>query len=123
MGDWRIHSLLAVHLPRNVDHQGRVRRVWPRNCPQKVLLNGRLKPIVRLDLLQIYIFPTIRVLWLAFWGLSTVPLSTGRSDGLYSVFYCFDFETCTANLFVLCCIWFFLMCDVWIVINGFTAKK
>merc|ERR1711978_282022 len=37
--DWRIHSVVSVHVPRDVDQQGRVRREWPKHCPQKVLLS------------------------------------------------------------------------------------
>merc|ERR1711994_363236 len=37
--DRRLHPVLALHLPGNVDLQGRVRRQRTRNCPQKVLLS------------------------------------------------------------------------------------
>merc|ERR1719350_94275 len=33
------YSSLVIHLPRDVDHQGRVRRVWPRHRPPQVLLS------------------------------------------------------------------------------------
>jgi len=37
MDRW-IHPSLAVHLPADVDHQSRVRRIWPTNRPPKMLL-------------------------------------------------------------------------------------
>merc|ERR1711951_307431 len=36
--DWRIYSFFLVYIPRYVDPKGRIRRVWPRYCPQKMLL-------------------------------------------------------------------------------------
>merc|ERR1711916_131475 len=40
---WIGGSILAsLHLPADVDLQGRVRRVWPQHCPPQVLLSARL---------------------------------------------------------------------------------
>merc|ERR1711862_668543 len=36
--DQRIHLGFPLHLPTDVDHQARVRRVRPIHCPQEVLL-------------------------------------------------------------------------------------
>merc|ERR1712150_429426 len=36
--DRRIHLGFPLHLPTDVDHQARVRRVRPIHCPQEVLL-------------------------------------------------------------------------------------
>merc|ERR1712039_623023 len=38
--DWWLHLVITEHLPADVDLQGRVRRVWPNNCPQEVLLSA-----------------------------------------------------------------------------------
>ena len=34
-----LHLGLTVYLSNHVDHQGWIWRVWPKHCPQKVLLN------------------------------------------------------------------------------------
>merc|ERR1711878_121744 len=36
--DRRIHLGFSLHLPTDVDHQARIRRVRPIHCPQEVLL-------------------------------------------------------------------------------------
>merc|ERR1712226_918865 len=36
--DWRIHLGFTFHLPTDVDQQTGICRIWPINCPQKVLL-------------------------------------------------------------------------------------
>merc|ERR1719464_748756 len=37
--DRRLHLVFPLHLPTDVDHQTRIRRVRPIHCPQEVLLN------------------------------------------------------------------------------------
>merc|ERR1719464_2338099 len=37
--DRRIHLGLPLHLPTDVDHQARIRRMRPIHCPQKMLLS------------------------------------------------------------------------------------
>merc|ERR1711939_1158180 len=37
--DWRVHLVVAGHLPVDVDHQGGVRGCWPRYCAPQVLLS------------------------------------------------------------------------------------
>merc|ERR1711936_1057724 len=37
--DRRIHLGFSFHLPTDVDHQARIRRVRPIHCPQKMLLS------------------------------------------------------------------------------------
>merc|ERR1712226_1220683 len=39
--DRRLHPVLPVHLPANVDLQAGVRRVWPPDRPPQVLLSTR----------------------------------------------------------------------------------
>merc|ERR1712173_470178 len=39
--DRRIHPGLSLHLPADVDLQAGIRRIWPWNCPQEVLLDIR----------------------------------------------------------------------------------
>merc|ERR1712039_506111 len=40
--DRRFHLVFPLHLPTDVDHQARVRRVRPIHCPQEMLLNSLL---------------------------------------------------------------------------------
>merc|ERR1719361_2468708 len=56
--DWWIHLGFSVHLRGNVGDEGRIRRVWPFDCPPKVHINATqhrepLPPILC----------TIRALW------------------------------------------------------------
>ena len=51
--DWWLDSCISVHLPTNVDFKTRVRRVRPRNCPQKVLLSGVLRMNIKYSLLSL----------------------------------------------------------------------
>merc|ERR1711981_924086 len=37
--DWRVHPVVAGHLPVDVDHQGGVRGCWPQHCAPQVLLS------------------------------------------------------------------------------------
>merc|ERR1719330_1683069 len=37
--DRRLHLVFPLHLPTDVDHQTRIRRVRPIHCPQEMLLN------------------------------------------------------------------------------------
>merc|ERR1712113_1375754 len=38
--DRRIHLGFPLHLPTDVDHQARIRRMRPIHCPQKMLLSA-----------------------------------------------------------------------------------
>merc|ERR1711997_554380 len=38
--DWRLHPGFPLHLPADVDLKAGVRRVWPLNCAQEVLLRS-----------------------------------------------------------------------------------
>merc|ERR1719220_2190939 len=38
--DWRLHHGFPLHLPADVDLKAGVRRVWPLNCAQEVLLRS-----------------------------------------------------------------------------------
>jgi len=36
--DWWIHLGISIHLPADVDQQGRIWWIWTINCSQKMLL-------------------------------------------------------------------------------------
>jgi len=37
--DWWIHLGISIHLPADVDQQGRIWWIWTINCSQKMLLS------------------------------------------------------------------------------------
>ena len=46
--DWWFDSCLAVDVPADVDLEARVRRSWPLDCAQEVLLNGKVGNVLSL---------------------------------------------------------------------------
>merc|ERR1712222_141706 len=40
--DWRIYSLFTIYLPKYVDQQGGIRRIWSIHCSSQMLLKATL---------------------------------------------------------------------------------